>query len=424
MVSNALVSYLNWLTGASTAALHFSAAIKSLPFFRNTPIDVTFFFFSTATVACVIRMFYATIEIRRSAVRHLLLQAMFAYWLILSACWSQSQNISLQKLFDITLLAPLFTFMAFHVIGNIHSFYSFLQVCLYIAVAISVIFPASFYFKLAIIGGPLDTDLLRVQYQIVGQNLAVASCILACRFAYKRELISSTKIFLIVLFITVLGSIGARAAFFGVFFALIFAPASILYLLNKKRTAVFLILIVPFVLFSFVAAFYKLNTFGLTPFTVLRILSALAEQGGVRLFLWRSGVAQHRVSGLGVGGFAPTAGFGDTRRWYPHNVWLESYAEGGIPGLFIFSAILGNALIGFVLRRRKILPLHFGIILGCMIISFSQMMTSSDLGNRMIWFWLGLLFAGEVDIRSQFELDKSNLPATIIKNEGPDLAKW
>lgn len=396
MSGKAIISVLNWVVGASTAALHFSASLKSLPVLSNKSFDLSIVLLFTSIVTSIIRLYFGRLELNKNANLHFLLQGLLAYWFSISGSWTQSSDIGLEKLLDMTLLPPTFTFLAFNVVADERSFKSFTNMCIYTAVINSCILPILLYLRVAVIGGSTQTELLRIQYQVVGLHLATAICILTCQITFYGIKMSKTVLFVTLILFIMLISIGARAAFLGFLFSFVLGPSSILYQMGRLNRAFIFSLFSLLLVISFAFVWYQIDLPNLKPLTLMRIFDAVNERSNVRVLLWKSAVAQSDFIGLGVGGFAPAAGFGDVRRWYPHNLWLEAFVEGGIPGFIIFSGLLCHACIALVTQSRHLLPLNFGITLGLVSIGFAQIFTSSDLGNRMIWFWLGLSFLGSV----------------------------
>jgi O-antigen ligase len=94
--------------------------------------------------------------------------------------------------------------------------------------------------------------------------------------------------------------------------------------------------------------------------------------------------------GLGPGGFAIAAGHGEARGLHPHNHALEALVEAGLPGLVLWLlAFGGGGLVALrtaarveVGRAARVAALVLPVALTTMV--------STDLGNRMAWFALGL----------------------------------
>ena len=96
------------------------------------------------------------------------------------------------------------------------------------------------------------------------------------------------------------------------------------------------------------------------------------------------------VLGLGTGGFSIAAGFGERRGLYPHNHALEALAEGGLPGFALWLLAFGGGLLVALLRLRRAEPAAAARIAAMVLPVAMATMVSSDLGNRMAWFALGL----------------------------------
>ena len=141
----------------------------------------------------------------------------------------------------------------------------------------------------------------------------------------------------------------------------------------------------------------------------LRTLERLTGEGDLgessaRLPLWRAALlwAGEAVPfGLGTGGFTIAAGFGERRGLYPHNHALESLAEGGLPGLLFWLLAFGGGGVAAIVTGARAEPGHAARVVALTLPMALTAMLSTDLGNRMAWFALGLALGLGVTTRER-----------------------
>ncbi|OYW09089.1 MAG: O-antigen polymerase, partial [Rhodospirillales bacterium 12-71-4] len=99
------------------------------------------------------------------------------------------------------------------------------------------------------------------------------------------------------------------------------------------------------------------------------------------------------------GAFTIAAGHGEWRGLYPHNHALEVLAEAGLPGLLLWLGAFGGA--AWVVLRRAFLvpPARLAAIAALVLPVAMTVLVSTDLGNRMAWFALGLALSLGVTAR-------------------------
>jgi O-antigen ligase len=128
----------------------------------------------------------------------------------------------------------------------------------------------------------------------------------------------------------------------------------------------------------------------------LRTLERLtADAAGLdaRLALWRAALdwaGEAAPFGLGTGGFTIAAGHGERRGLYPHNHALEALAEAGLPGLVLWLGAFGGGVAAAIRLLVRVAPARAARIAAMVLPVAMTVMVSSDLGNRMAWFALGL----------------------------------
>jgi O-antigen ligase len=75
---------------------------------------------------------------------------------------------------------------------------------------------------------------------------------------------------------------------------------------------------------------------------------------------------------------------------YPHNHALEALAEGGLPGLALWLAAFGGGAAAAVALGARAPGWRAARIAALVLPMALTVMVSTDLGNRMAWFALGL----------------------------------
>jgi O-antigen ligase len=109
--------------------------------------------------------------------------------------------------------------------------------------------------------------------------------------------------------------------------------------------------------------------------------------------LWAAALAwagEAAPFGLGTGGFTIAAGHGERRGLYPHNHALEALAEAGLPGLLLWLGTFGGAALAAWRLAPRLPRGRLARVVAMVLPVALTIMVSTDLGNRMAWFALGL----------------------------------
>ena len=377
--------------GFSCAALHFSGSIKSLPGIAKLPVDVTAVFICTTSTIYVIRAFFMRIFISRLAAFHLLLQSLLTFYFLVMAFQTNSSEIIYQKMFQLTVLGFMMTLFSFAVSSSTIPFDAFLRASSFLGLLCSIVVPITLVFGFSVRGGPVGGEVTRIQYQLVGLLLASASVIVATHLILTWPLNCIRK--LVVLHVLTCSSafLGGRASFVSQLFAPVFSTV-LLYVRRQGSVSLkpfFMVLFGTFGTASLLFLIFVL--FGRYIFVFLRIFEKIHIDMDVRTQLWGMAASHASLFGLGAASFAPTMGLGDLRKWYPHNLVLEVLVEGGLPGFVLFCMLLLTAVLALCLSRHSISDEQLSVTAGFGWIFAAQILTSTDLANRMAWFWLGMM---------------------------------
>ncbi|HZH47322.1 MAG TPA: O-antigen ligase domain-containing protein, partial [Roseococcus sp.] len=124
--------------------------------------------------------------------------------------------------------------------------------------------------------------------------------------------------------------------------------------------------------------------------TLERLLRADGNLASARDILWAEAWGRAGWGGLGPGSFPVAAGVGQDRGLHPHNHAIEALLEGGAVGLAFWLLAFGGGAVFAVARLRHVAPRRAGEIAALTLPLALTAMVSTDLGNRMVWFALGL----------------------------------
>ncbi len=84
---------------------------------------------------------------------------------------------------------------------------------------------------------------------------------------------------------------------------------------------------------------------------------------------------------------------------HPHNHALEALAEGGLPGLALWLLAFGGGAALAAARAGRVEPGRAARIAALTFPVALSVMVSTDLGDRIAWFALGLLLSLGVEAR-------------------------
>ncbi|MBR0682678.1 O-antigen ligase family protein [Roseomonas eburnea] len=382
--------------GGVAAVLHFAGALKSAPPLAALPFDLTVAaalgLFALLPLLAAGRAWSADARIA------LPLAACGALWLwlVLAGAWSPSRTILQAKLSDAVLLGPPMLLAGLAVAGEGRALRAGADVALAIGVFVAGAIAWGLATDRVVLGGlpGAQPEQVRVQYQIAGLAIASAAALAAVRAAEARHIAARLAWLALVTLLAAAALLpGGRAALAALVLALAVAPAIALWRRGRRGQA----LGWPFAVFAG-AALMLAAVLGDPPLAAgLRTVERLAEgevaQSSGRLALWRAAAEQGGAAlpwGLGTGGFAIAAGHGERRGLYPHNHPLEALAEGGLPGLLFWVVAFGGGAVAAVTLGARAEGWRAARVAALALPMALSVMVSTDLGNRMAWFALGL----------------------------------
>jgi hypothetical protein len=382
-------------TGAAAAAMHFAGALKSTPAGARAPVDPTL----AAALLLAPGLVLLGATRRWWLARPLGLPfagcALLWLWLVIAGAWSASGAVLAAKLPEATLMGPAMLVAGLMVGGEAVARRGFVLGTLAIGLGVGAAVAWGLSTGNVVLGGTpgMHPDLVRVQYQLTGLVLASAAG-LAALGAVERT--GSARLVRLGL-LAALGGVallpGGRAALFGLVATVALAPAILLWRSGRPLVAV-----------AWPAALVLAGMAGLAALLAdpalaagLRTLERLVEgdpgESSGRYALWSAALDWTGATGglgLGTGGFTLAAGYGERRGLYPHSHPLEALVEGGAPAFLFWLLAFGGGLLVALRRGMRVAPLRSAEIAALTLPVAITVLVSTDLGNRMAWFALGL----------------------------------
>ncbi|WP_439579446.1 O-antigen ligase domain-containing protein [Elioraea sp.] len=377
--------------GIAAAALQFAAALKGLPGLADLPLDITPPLLAIVLGLAAWRLLLHPHRIGAEAALLIGLQALLALWLTTAGAWSGGAETLPRKLAEIVLLGPAMTVAGLAVAAHPHAFRGFAAGCAAIGLAVALAVPLAVAAGIAVLGGATDAETIRVQYQVATLALAAAAAVLAAGAAEARPAGTMLRIAGVAGLALAALATGGRAGLVGLAAAVVLAPAAVLAARGRIGAALAVGAGAASALGLGLALVLALTDPAGTPRTLARWLEGALGAGAVRPILWAEAWRLATPLGLGSAGFAPTAGLGDLRGWHPHNLGLEALAEGGVPAASLLLAIALVCAATLIRRAREVPPVQLGATVGFACVALAQATSSTDLGNRMAWLWVGIV---------------------------------
>ena len=386
---------LGALAGLAGAVLHFAGALKSTPLGAALPLDLTLL------AGGLLPPLLALLLLTRRWWLHGLLglplagAALLWLWLVLAGSWSRSSAILAAKLPEVVLLAPLMLLAGLAIGADSAARRLFVGTTLLTGPLVAVSVAVGLATGQVVLGGAVgaNPDLLRVQYQLAGLAIACAAGLGAVRLV-EAEAWAPRLLWLAYTLALAAAALlpGGRMGLISLGLSVLLTPGLRCWSAGHPLAAL---------RWAAVAALAGAAGLGLLllqnrALDGLRTLERFTEGGleaSARPALWRAALDWGSATlpwGLGTGGFTLAAGYGERRGLYPHNHLLEAWAEGGLPGLLLWLLCFGGAAALLLLRARQAAPGRVARIAALVLPVGLAAMVSTDLGNRMVWFALGL----------------------------------
>lgn len=387
------------MAGVAAALLQLAGALKTTPPVTLLPFDLTLATFALLLPSLALLAVTRRWEVMPAIGLPVAAAALLCCWLVVTASWTSSREVAAQKLPEVALLGPVMMMAGLLVgaepLARRALCATSLLIGLLLALAIS--------WQLTDASSPLlaEPEAARIQYQLAGLTMAMAAALAALHAVEARSLLARGRWLLAVAALAAASLLpGGRTALIALGLGVAVAP-----LLRLRRAG-------PMARLGW--AGLVLGAAALLGFRLLlhpeeveglRTLERLAgEAAGLeaRLGLWQAALAwagEVGPFGLGAGGFTIAAGHGERRGLYPHNHALEALAEAGLPGLVLWLGAFGGAALLAVRQLPRVDPGRAARIVALVLPMALTVMVSTDLGNRMAWFALGLALSLGVTAR-------------------------
>jgi hypothetical protein len=390
-----------WLAGAAAALLQLSGALKTAPPLSGLPFDLTLAALTLLAPALAVLAATRRWAVAPEVALPLAAAALLALWLVVAGSWTASRAVAAAKLPEVVLVGPAMLAAGMVVGGDAAARRALSAATLGIGVALAAIV------AWGVLGGwalaaALDPEAAKANYQISGLGLAMAAGLAAVRAVESRYPLVA------MLWLAVAGALGVaatvpggRAALLALGCGVALAPALRLALGGRAGAAAGWLA----ACLLGGAAFLALLLLNPESAEGLRTLERLTEESGelgARRGLWAAALdlaGRAAPLGLGTGGFPAAAGHGERRGLYPHNHALEALAEAGLPGLILWLGAFGGGALAAVRRLGCVAPGRAASVAAMVLPVALTVMVSTDLGNRMAWFALGLALSLGVEAR-------------------------
>jgi O-antigen ligase len=388
------------LAGLAGATLHFAGALKSTPAVAALPFDITLLALLGLLGLLPLLLLGRAWRLSPGLGLPLAACGFFWAWWVLAAAWSPwSQGVA-DRLPEIVLAGPLMLALGLLIGADPAARRVFAAAALWLGVFVAASIAWGLATDAVVLGGQVGADpsRVRVQYQVAGLAIACAAGLVALRATAARG-------WRMLAWLGLLGALalgvllpGGRAALLALGVTVALAPA-LRWLLQGRPG--------PALLWLGLVAAGGLAGLGLLLLdpgraedlaTLERLFRPDGGQDSAREILWGEAWRLAGVAGLGPGGFPPAIGVGQDRGLHPHNHAIEALVEGGAVGLLLWCAAFGGALLLALGRMRHVEPGRTALILALTLPIAMTAMVSTDLGNRMVWFALGLALSLGVEV--------------------------
>ncbi len=381
--------------GMLAALLQLAGGLKTAPALDLIPFDLTLAVL-LALLPCL-ALLAATRRWHLDATLALPIAAaaLLVLWLVVAGTWTVSRTVAAAKLPEVVLAGPAMLAAGLLAGADPATRRALAGTSLLIGLVLAAVIGWSVVVGSGWLGAAAPgTERAGVHHQLAGLALAIAAGLAAVRAAAAGRLAALGWIGLVVLLGAAALLPGGRTALAGLGFGVALAPALGLWRAGRGRAAA------GWILGCGAAAMLLALALALNPGDAerLRTIERLTgDSAGLeaRQGLWSAALdwaGRAAPFGLGTGGFTIAAGHGERRGLYPHNHALEALAEGGLPALILWLGAFGGAVPVALraLRHADMAPRRVAEVAAMVLPVALTVMVSTDLGNRMAWFALGL----------------------------------
>ena len=377
------------LAGALAALLQLAGGLMTAPPFVALPFDVTL-----VALLMLLPLLALLAVTRRWALEPALAlpiaaAALLALWFVAAGSWTASRSVAAAKLHEVVLAAPVMLAVGLLVGAEPRARAALVVTSVLIGLGLVALL------AWGVASGPaalLAGGEARLHHQLAGLALAIAAGLAALRVVEVRGAARALWLALVLALAAAALIPGGRTALIALGLGVALVPALRFVLDGRVVAAVGWIAAcgVALTLALLILALHPAEAQGLR---TLRRLTVEVAGFEARLGLWSAALdwaGEAAPFGLGPGGFSIAAGHGERRGLYPHNHALEALAEAGLPGLLLWLGAFGGGLVVALRALRRVAP-HRAAEIAAMVLPVAlTVMVSTDLGNRMAWFALGL----------------------------------
>ena len=323
--------------------------------------------------------------------------ALLMLWLVVAGAWTTSRTVAAAKLPEVVLAGPAMLAAGLIAGADPAARRALAGTSLLIGLVLAAVIGWSVADGVRgwLGAAGLGAGRAGVHHQLAGLALAIAAGLAAVRAVAAPGWLAALG------WIGLVGLLGAAALLPGGRTALValglgvgLAPALGLWRAGRGRAAAGWVLVCGAAAALFALAL-ALNPADAERLRTIERLTGDSAGLEARLGLWAAALdwaGRTAPFGLGTGGFTIAAGHGERRGLYPHNHALEALAEGGLPGLILWLGAFGGAVpvVLRALRQAEMPPRRVAEVAAMVLPVALTVMVSTDLGNRMAWFALGL----------------------------------
>ena len=404
-----LAGFVAGWAGLAAAMMQYAGALKSLPAIAALPFDLT-----AVAAALLLPALLLLVPARRWRLDPALAlplsgAALLLLWLVVAGAWSVSRDVLAEKLPQVVLLGPAMLGAGLLVGAEGVALRRFAATVLLLGLLVGGGVAWGVATGQVVLGGEPGADpaRVRVQYQLAGLVIAAAAGVAALRVVEARGWVArlpwavATALLAAAVLIP-----GGRLALIGLMLAVALAPALRLWLDGRRACAAAWILACGLVELGGLAVLHGEPRWVQDLHTLERLFGDPTAATPARLVLWSEALRWAGLAapfGLGTGAFTIAVGFGEDRGFYPHNHALEALAEGGLPGLLLWLLTFGGAVVLALRQAGRVAPGRAARVAALTLPVALSAMVSTDLGNRMVWFALGIVLslAVEGEVRRQ-----------------------